>query len=77
MKNLNENERKALDAIIETCDDLDGDLFTRKEDAAMAVLKAFDYNGQVAGGYISQLIDKGYLDFEEDDGYGIGVWVNA
>lgn len=77
MKNLNENERKALDAIIGTCDDLDGDLFTRLTDAVMAVMKAFDYNGQVAGGYIADLMKKGYLDEEPDEFYGMGIWVNA
>lgn len=77
MKNLNENEAKALNAIIETCDDLDGDLYTRLSDAVLAVMKTFDYNGQVAGGYIADLMKKGYLDEEPDEYYGMGLWVNA
>lgn len=76
-ENLNENEKKALDAILATCDDLDGDYFTRLIDAADAVLKAFDNNGHVAGGYISDLIRKGIITLEDDDFYGTGLWVNA
>ena len=77
MTNLNENERKALNAIIDTCDDLDGDLFTRMTDAMLAVMEAFDWNGHVAGGYMASLIKKGYLEEEPDDFYGMGLWVNA
>ena len=77
MKNLNENETKALNAILSTCDDLDGEMFTRLQDAVMAVMEVFDFNGQVAGGYISDLISKGYLDEEDDEFYGTGLWVNV
>ena len=73
---LNENEKRALNAIIETCDDLDGELFTRVTDAGTAVLEEFDYNGHVAGGYITDLINKGFIEIEEDDFYGDGMWVN-
>ena len=76
MTKLNANERRALNVIIDTCDDLDRDLFTRLIDAAQALMDAFDGNGQVAGGYIADLMKKGYLDLEEDDFYGAGLWVN-
>lgn len=76
MKRLNENERRALDVIVETCDDLDGDLFTRMSDVVLALVGVF-HDGKVAGGYIADLIRKGYLDVEPDDFYGDGVWVNA
>lgn len=76
--NLNENEKKALAAIVATCDNLDGDLFTRWSDLMNAVIKAFDMNGQVAGGYVKDLLDKGIIEPDEDDDtYGTGVWVNA
>lgn len=77
IENLNESERKALDAIIATCDELDGDLFTRMSDAMLAVIKLFDWNGHVAGGYVADLMKKGFLDEEPDDFYGMGLWVNA
>lgn len=76
MKNLNENERRALDVIIETCDDLDGDLFTRLQDIVLALIKEFG-DGHAVGGYITQLQKKGFIDFDDDDGYGVGIWVNA
>ena len=76
MTNLNENEKKALDAIIATCDDLDGDLFTRRGDALRALVELFR-DGFRAGGYYIDLMNKGYLSEEEDDGYGMGLWVNA
>lgn len=74
---LNENERKALDIILDTCDDIGEDYFTRMEDIVMPLLKAFDWNGQVVGGYITDLMKKGFLDEEPDDFYGMGLWVNA
>lgn len=83
MKKLNENERTALDAIVETCDDLDGDLFTRLEDAMEAVTKALGGNWKrtedrfAAGWYIADLMKEGYLDEEPDEFYGMGLWVNA
>lgn len=77
MTKLNENEAKALDAIIATCDDLDGDLFTRMDAVAFALIELFK-DGHVAGGYIIDLEKKGYLDFEEPDPmYSTGIWVNA
>lgn len=76
MAKLNENEKKALDAIISTCDDLDGDLFTRLSDAITALMQEFNTNGHVAGGYIITLMNKGYIDLEPDDIYGVGLWVN-
>ena len=76
MAGLNDNERKALDAIVGTCDDLDGDLFTRRNDALLALVKLFK-DGFRAGGYYIDLMNKGYLEEESDDGYGVGLWVNA
>lgn len=71
--NLNENERKALSAICADCDEIDGYGFTRIPDMAWALFNAFDRNGQVAGGYITDLRDKGLIDIDaaEDE-----VWVD-
>ena len=83
MAHLNENERVALDVIVATCDEIGDDLFTRMRDAVEAVIEAFGgYNekniGQVAGGYINSLMDKGFLELEEPDPMlGQGVWVNV
>lgn len=74
MNKLNENETKALNAIIDTCDDLDGYLFTRLTDAIVALCALFG-DGHVAGGYYASLLDKGYLSLEPDDFYGMGLWV--
>ena len=41
VNNLNENEIKAINAILETCDDIDGEYFTRIDDAIMAIVKVF------------------------------------
>lgn len=76
IESLNENERKALEAIVETCDDIDGDLFTRRNDAVLALVKLFK-DGFRAGGYYIDLLNKGYIDEEPDDFYGTGLWVNA
>lgn len=71
-KSLNENERKALGAIIDTCDEIDGEGFTRQVPMMLAVMKVFDNNGQRAGGYIADLINKNLIMIEptEDE-----VWV--
>lgn len=77
MKNLNENEMRALFAVIDTCDELDGELFTRLPDVmAKLSLDVFD-DPNACGGYVTQLQRKGYLSFEEDDGYGMGIWVDV
>lgn len=76
MTKLNENETKALNAIVGTCDEIEGDLFTRLKDAVFALVDEFG-DGYVAGGYLVDLMEKGYLDVEEDDFYGTGIWVNA
>ena len=75
MRNLNENETIALNAIIDTCDEIENDLFTRLSDAMLALVDAFK-DGKTAGGYFTDLQAKGYLELEED-AYGVGVWVNA
>ena len=73
---LTADEKRALAAIIETCDNLDGDLFTRPADAVLAIIDTLGCSGQAAGGYITSLGNKGILDTEED-GYGLGFWVNV
>ena len=73
---LTADEKRALGAIIATCDNLDGDLFTRPADAVLAIIDTLGCSGQAAGGYITSLGNKGILDTEED-GYGLGFWVNA
>ena len=72
MTNLNDNERKALGAICADCDELDGWGFTRIADMILAVMREFD-NGQVVGGYISDLMKKNLIDVDakEDE-----VWVS-
>lgn len=67
---LNENERKAMRAICWDCDDIDGYGFTRPADMVLAVTAEFDNNGQVAGGYIRDLIEKNLIDMTDDE-----VWV--
>lgn len=73
---LTADEKRALAAIIGTCDTLDGDLFTRPADAVLAIIDALGCSGQAAGGYITSLGNKGILDTEEDS-YGLGFWVNV
>lgn len=72
MKNLNENEAKALRAICDDCDELDGWGFTRISPMVLAVMAAFDNNGQVAGGYIRDLMDKNLI---EADAHEDTVWI--
>ena len=69
---LNENETKAIKAICDDCDDIDGYGFTRVTNMVLALMRVFN-NGQVVGGYISDLMDKGLIEVEvgEDE-----VWVN-
>lgn len=80
--NLNENENKALEAIVSTCEDLDGDLFTRLDDAIDAVAEMISGNPESrearfsAGAYITDLLKKGYIDEEPDDIHGMGIWVS-
>lgn len=77
MRNLNENEIKAMNAILETCDDIYGEYFTRQKDAIKALIKVFG-DAKVAGGYFTDLSDKGFLEIDdEDDFYGTGIWVNV
>lgn len=75
MANLNENELRVLNAIIDDCDDLDGDLFTRIPDAMMVAARECNGNYYKAGGYIADLIKKGYLMFDDDGINAMGVWV--
>ena len=75
MHNLNENEIKAMNAILETCDDIDGEYFTRLGDAVLALVKTFG-NGNVAGGYFTALENKGVLEMDEDS-CGPCLWVNV
>lgn len=72
MNNLNANEIKALEVICHDCDDLDGEGFTRPGSVITKLLAAFDNNAKVAGGYLTQLIKKGYvqIDTEEDE-----IWI--
>lgn len=77
MKSLNANETKALNAILEDCDDIEGEYFTRQKDAIKALTKVFG-DAKVAGGYFTDLSDKGFLAIDdEDDFYGTGIWVNV
>lgn len=73
MKNLNKNERIAIEAICADCDDLDGWGFTRLWDMCEAVAEAFENNYQRAGGYVKALMDKNLIEVnkEEDE-----VWVS-
>ena len=48
MHNLNENEIKAMNAILETCDDIDGEYFTRLGDAVLALVKIFGNENALA-----------------------------
>lgn len=72
MKNLNENEAKAMRAICADCDEIDGYGFTRPADMAWALFEAFDRNAHVAGGYITSLSDKGLIELDMVDNT---VWV--
>lgn len=72
-ENLNENERKAMTAICDDCDDLDGWGFDRPSDMMLALLDAFDGNPHRAGGYLKDLIDKGLVEIEP---YEDEVWIN-
>lgn len=75
VNNLNENEIKAINAILETCDDIDGEYFTRIDDAIMALVKVFG-NGNIAGGYFTALENKGVFETDEDS-CGPCLWVNV
>ena len=70
---LNDNEKRALKAICDDCDDLDGWGFTRVSSVANVLADVFDGNPQRAGGYIKCLADKGYVDVNVFDDE---VWVN-
>lgn len=70
---MNENEVKALKAICNDYDEIDGYGFTRPADMAWALFEAFDHNGQVAGGYITSLVDKGLIELDMVDNT---VWVS-
>ena len=76
MAKLNENEKRALEAIKDTCDDLDGYLFTRRNDAMLALVELFR-DGLRAGGYYIDLLNKGFIEEEPDSFYGMGLWVNT
>ena len=69
---LNENEKRAMRAICDDCDDIDGYGFTRMGDMAYALLSEFG-NSHVAGGYMSDLDEKGLIDICYDDNE---VWVS-
>lgn len=69
---MSDNEKKALSAICNDCDELDGWGFTRIADMVMAVCAEFGNNAQVAGGYISDFIAKGIIELDE---IGNEVWV--
>lgn len=71
MKKLNENESKALGIICNDCDDIDGEGFTRLTSIIGLLVSEFK-NGHAAGGYLTQLAAKGYVDIDpmEDE-----VWV--
>lgn len=71
MKHLNENEAKAMKVICADCDEIDGYGFTRPKDMVMALVKEFK-NGQVAGGYIADLMEKGFIEVDVVDDT---VWV--
>lgn len=71
MKKLNENEVKAIKAICADCDDIDGYGFTRVADMMLALVNEFK-NGQVAGGYVTDLMDKGLIDVDDHEDE---VWV--
>lgn len=73
MANLNENERKALEIICDDCDDIEGEGFTRLTGVMIELVKHFK-NGQVAGGYITDLMSKGLITVEPSENE---VWVNA
>ena len=72
MKDINKNEKRALEAICADCDNLDGWGFTRLWDMCEAVAQEFKYNYQVAGGYIKALMDKRLIDVDKHDDE---VWV--
>lgn len=71
MKHLNENEVRAMKAICADCDELDGYGFTRPTDMVVALAKEFG-NGQVAGGYLADLMEKNLI---EVDVFDDTVWV--
>ena len=76
-QHLTDGERRALDIILGTCDEVGNDYYTRLPDMVLALVEKLG-NAQAAGGYITALSEKGILDFEDDyDGYGRGVWVNV
>lgn len=62
MIKLNDNEAKAMRAICQDCDEIDGYGFTRISNMCEAVAIAFDRNYHKAGGYISALLDKNLID---------------
>ena len=68
---MNDNETKAIRAICDDCDELDGWGFTRPGHMVAALLKVFR-SGEVAGGYIRDLMDKNVIDVDFRDDT---VWV--
>lgn len=71
IKGLNESERKAMSVICADCDDIEGYGFTLPSHMALALVDEFK-NANVAGGYISDLLEKGLI---EIDFYDETVWV--
>lgn len=71
MATLNENEVKALVAICNDCDEIEGEGFTRIGHMINALMGAFG-NYQKVGGYIADLMEKDCIivDAREDE-----VWV--
>lgn len=75
MENLNKNEAKVLRAICEGCDEIDGWGFHRPSMMMRDVLQVFERVenlGQVAGGYVRDLIEKDLIEF---NAYDDEVWV--
>ena len=73
MANLNENERKALEIICADCDEIEGEGFTRLTDVMIELVKHFK-NGQVVGGYITDLMNRNLIMVEPSENE---VWVGA
>ena len=66
-------EIKALMAICNDCDDIEGEGFTRPADALLLVLGIFRGDGDMAGKCVKALADKGAISFDfEDD----TLWVD-
>lgn len=73
MKNLSSDEKKVLEIITDTCEDIDGELFTRFSDFASELFVNIDE----AKNYmdcLGSLQYKGFITIDSDV-HGIGVWV--